>query len=400
MITLPDIQAAHARIRNFIIHTPLIHSSILSSATGGQVYMKLETLQKSGSFKVRGAMNAILLQKDRPGVKEVITASAGNHAQGVAIAARMAGIPATVIMPEWASISKQEATRGYGATVYLSGRSIEESVLWAMSCSDDHKVFIHPFDDEDVIAGQGTIGLEVLADLPDPDLILVPVGGGGLISGITVAIKTKHPLCRIIGVQSEACPSAAEAMTHGQPVQIPSDRTIADGIRVTKTGGCTFPIIRDHVDRIICVSDDEVSQAMLWLLERKKIMSEGAGAVPLAALLSGKILVDPGARIVLVISGGNVDSHHFFRIIRHSLVIQERLLRVSVILDNQPGSLARLLCIIGCEGGNILQITHNPDNPGNSIQTVQVDIEMETRGSDHTRSIERRIKSEGFRMVV
>jgi threonine dehydratase len=299
-------------------------------------------------------------------------------------------------MPEWASLSKQEATRGYGATVVISGNNLDESASTAKSICRDTMAFIHPFDDEDVIAGQGTIGLEILDDLPDTDVIIVPVGGGGLISGISVAVRSQRAECHIIGVQSDACPSAAEAMATGGPVHVRSERTIADGIRVEMCGSYTFPVIRDLVETILSVSDDEISEAMLLLLERKKIMSEGAGAAPLAALLSGKVPYHPGDRIVLVISGGNVDSHQFSRIIRHSLVLQERLLRLSVTLDDRPGSLARLLCIIGGEGGNILQIYHNPDSPGNSIQTVQVEIEMETRGSDHSRSIRRRIESEGI----
>lgn len=399
MISISSVQDAHIRIRDHVIHTPLISSDTLSTLFEAEVFLKLETLQRGGSFKVRGAMNKILSHTEDIRDAGVVAASAGNHAQGVAIAAKRAGIPAVIVMPAWSSLSKQEATRGYGAEVILCGQTIEESVQRAEDLSHDGRLFIHPFDDPDVIAGQGTIGLEIFADLAAPDLIIVPVGGGGLIAGIAIAVKAFHPSCRIIGVQAGGCPSAGRALDQGEPVCVSAGWTLADGIRVTRTGSVTFPVIRDLVDGIVNVTDDQIAAAILWLMERKKVVSEGAGAAPLAALISGLCPVTPGSRVVLIISGGNVDSHQVSRILGRALSIQGRTLTFSVIVDDQPGALARLLTLIGSEGGNILQIHHTPGDPNTPIQEIRVAIELETRGPDHVRSIRNRVESNGYRIV-
>ncbi len=313
MVTLADIRAAQERIGEHIIRTPLVYSPTLSTMAGANVYLKLETLQKAGSFKVRGATNKILIHKDQIRTQGVVAASAGNHAQGVVVAAHSAGIPATVVMPEWASLSKQEATRGYGAQVILHGKSLEESISRATEISRDGALFIHPFNDDEIIAGQGTIGLEILADLPKTDTIVVPVGGGGLIAGIATAVKALSPATRIVGVQTASCPSALESVHHGEAVCVSARETIADGIRVEGPGARTFPAIRDLVDHIALASEDEIADAMLLLLERKHVIAEGAGAVPVAALMNGSIGITPGSTIVLVISGGNVDSSPAFQ---------------------------------------------------------------------------------------
>ena len=330
MVSLADIRAAQERIAGHIIRTPLIYSPTLSTMTGASVYLKLETLQKAGSFKVRGATNKILLHRDEVMVKGVVAASAGNHAQGVVVAAHSAGIPATVVMPEWASLSKQEATRGYGAQVIIHGRSLEESIARAMEISGDGALFIHPFDDDEIIAGQGTIGAEILADLPQADTIVVPVGGGGLIAGIAVAAKALRPSVKIIGVQASSCPSALESLRNGKATCAPARRTIADGIRVEGPGTLTYPVIRDFVDHVAIASETEIADAMLLLLERKHVVAEGAGAVPVAALMNGSIEIVPESNIVLVISGGNVDSPRLFRIIRQSLFRQGRIMQITV----------------------------------------------------------------------
>jgi threonine dehydratase len=400
MLTLADIRDADFRIKDYIIHTPLIPSSTLSNATGCQIYLKPETLQKGGSFKIRGAMNRIFLHLNKIPDTPVVAASAGNHAQGVAIAAHIAGVQAIIVMPDWASLSKQEATRGYGAEVCIFGQTIEESVSRALEISRDGGLFIHPFDDEEVMAGQGTLALELFSDLSDIDVIIVPVGGGGLISGIAVAAKTIRPSCRIIGVQSDQCPCAKAASLQGEPVCIKAQRTIADGIRVTKIGELTFPYIRDLVDEIVTVSDDEVALSMLWLLEHKKIVSEGAGAASVAAILFKKCFLPHNSRVVPIISGGNVDSHQLSRILRRGLAIQGRVLRISVIIDDLPGYLARLLSIIGDSGGNILHIHHNaPGDPDIPVHEVRVDIELETRGPDHISEIKRNVTSGGFMLL-
>jgi threonine dehydratase len=396
MVTLADIEAAEHRIRDYIIRTPLVYSPMLSARTGAHIYFKLEALQRAGSFKVRGATNKVLSHIDEIRREGVVAASAGNHAQGVAVAAHSAGVPATIVMPVWASIAKQEATRAYGAEVILYGQTLEESIARAQELTRDGRLFIHPYDDGEVIAGQGTIALEILADLPETDFIVVPVGGGGLIAGIATAAKTKKADISIIGVQADACPSAVEALHGGGSVRIEAKKTIADGIRVAETGALAYPVIRDKVTRIVTASEDEIADAMLLLLERKHVIAEGAGAVPLVALMNGSFDFAPGSTIVLVISGGNVDSSLLFRIIRESMVRQGRIWRFSVILDDQPGALARLLSLIGKNGGNILHIDHEEGAQGVPVQEVRVDLELETRGQVHLGEIRRALTGSGY----
>ena len=354
MVSLADIRAAEQRIAGHVIRTPLVYSPSISALTGARVYLKLETLQKAGSFKVRGATNRILANITAVRQHGVVAASAGNHAQGVAVAAHAAGVRATIVMPSWASIAKQEATRSYGAEVVMFGSSLEESIGKAGELAQEGRLFIHPYDDDDVIGGQGTIGLEILDDLPGTDMIVVPVGGGGLIAGIAVAAKTIKPDTRIIGVQAAACPSATKAIAAASPVRVTARPTIADGIRVAECGARTFPILQDYVDQVILVSEEEIAGAMLLLLERKHVVAEGAGAAPLAAILNGSIKIPKGSTVVLVISGGNVDSAQLFRIARQAMARQGRILRFSVLLNDRPGALAELLSVIALQGGNIL----------------------------------------------
>jgi threonine dehydratase len=298
-------------------------------------------------------------------------------------------------MPFWSSLSKQEAAKGYGADVHLYGNSLEESMNRAYELSHEGMLYIHPFDDPDIIAGQGTIGLEICDALLKPDLIVVPVGGGGLISGISIAVKSQVPSCRIIGVQAQACPSAYQVKHNGNPVREKAGWTLADGIRVTQTGSYTLPYIRDYVDDIVLVDDGEIADAMLWLLERKKIVAEGAGATPLAALLSKSFSYPPDSSIVLVISGGNIDSHQLSRVIRQALARRGRLMRMSLILEDQPGSLAELLAIIAREGGNILNINHSEWDIDLPVHEKRIWIEIETRGASHIAAIEKAIRHVG-----
>jgi len=398
MVTLADIEEAEHTIHDSIIRTPLVYSPMLSARTGARIYLKLEALQRAGSFKVRGATNKILAHIDEVKAQGVVAASAGNHAQGVAVAAHSAGVQATIVMPEWAHVSKQEATRAYGAHVILYGQTLEDSIARAQELARDGRLFIHPYDDEEVIAGQGTVALEILSDLPETDIIVVPVGGGGLIAGIATAAKAKKPDIVIIGIQAHACPSAVEALHEGGSRRIAAKKTIADGIRVAETGVLTYPIIRDLVDCIAVVSEEEIADAMLLLLERKHVIAEGAGAVPLAALMNGSFDFTPGSTIVLVISGGNVDSSLLFRIIRQSMVQQGRILRFFVLLDDQPGTLARLLSVIGKNGGNILHIDHEEGAQGVPLQMMRVDIELETRGRDHLTLIRKALDAAGYQI--
>lgn len=398
MVTLADIRRAEERIAGSVIRTPVVYSPTLSAMTGAHVWFKLETLQKAGSFKVRGAANRILAAGEEERRRGVVAASAGNHAQGVVVAAHSAGVPAVIVMPEWAAISKQEATRGYGAQVILHGKTLEESIGRAQNLAAEGRLFIHPFDDPYVIAGQGTIALEILADLPDTDLIVVPVGGGGLIAGIATAAKALKPDITVVGVQAAACPSAEEALLKGGPVRVTAGQTIADGIRVAETGQLAFPVIRDLVNRIVITTEDEITDAMLLLMERKHIVAEGAGASPLAALMNGSIDIRPGNTVVLVISGGNVDSALLFRVIRQSMARQGRVLRLSVLLDDQPGALARLLAVIADRRGNILHIRHATGEGNIPVQMARVHLELETRGRDHSEVIKRALAEAGYEL--
>ncbi|WAC05170.1 MAG: threonine ammonia-lyase [Methanoregula sp.] len=398
MITPGAIRDAHARIADHIIRTPLVFSPTFSEMTGARVYLKLETLQKAGSFKVRGATNKILCNLKTSVTHGVVAASAGNHAQGVAVAAHRAGIAATIVMPEWASLAKQEATRGYGAKVIIHGQTLEESVGHAKKLSLQGMLFIHPYDDEEVIAGQGTIGIEILDDLPETDMIIVPVGGGGLIAGIATAVRAQRPAARIIGVQAEGCPSAYDALRSANPTCIPTRPSLADGIRVAQTGTLTLPVIRNLVEKIVIAGEDAIADAMLWLIERKKVVAEGAGAIPLAALLSGSVPVKAESTVVLVISGGNIDSPHLERTIHHALIRRGRIMRCSVVLDDQPGALARFLAAVAQEQGNILHIHHEQGAYDLPVHEVRVTIEIETRGKGHIGSLSRALEQAGYRI--
>ena len=280
----------------------------------------------------------------------------------------------------------------------IHGTSLEESIVRAAEISQDGALFIHPFDDDEIIAGQGTVGLEILADLPNTDTIVVPVGGGGLIAGIAVAAKALRPSVKIVGVQTSSCPSALESIRHGGAVCVPARKTIADGIRVEGPGSRTFPVIRDLVNHIALASEDEIANAMLLLLERKHVVAEGAGAVPVAALMNGSIEIVPGSTIVLVISGGNVDSHRLFTIVRQSLIRQGRIVRFSVLLEDQPGSLARLLGTIAEKQGNILHISHSQGEPDMPVHIARVELELETRGRDHYAVIRQALEDDGYEL--
>lgn len=400
MVSLTDVREAAAIIGDNILRTPLMYSPTFSSMTGTNVYLKLENLQIAGSFKVRGATNKIHAIQDRIGKSGVVAASAGNHAQGVAVAARKAGIPATIVMPETVSISKMEATRGYGANIVLRGQNLGESIRYAQSLSGEGMTFIHPFDDVDIIAGQGTIALEIFEDLPTPDFIVVPIGGGGLISGIALATKAIRPQTRVVGAETAACPSAFLARKNRKPELVSSSFSIADGILVNQIGNIPYAIMEQMVDDIVLVEEDEISRAMLLLLDRKKQLAEGAGVVGLAALLSGSIPVPPGSNVVVVISGGNVDLPLLERIIRQGLMRDGRIMRFSVLIEDKPGELAETLTVISKSGGNVLHIHHARAESDLPINKIRVDIEVETRNRAHISEITDTLKDRGYEVEV
>ena len=395
-ITLAEFRQAADVVQDIVIRTPVIFSPTLSRLFDADIYLKLENLQKTGSFKIRGAAYTLLTRREYIGPSGVVTASAGNHAQGVALAASMAGVPSTIIMPVWASLSKQEATRNYGGNVILSGSDMRESLAAAREIAETGPRFIPPFDDRDIVIGQGTIGLEIGDSLPEVDMVLVPVGGGGLISGIAGAIHQLRPKTRVIGVQAQACPSAVEAIRKGSPFPVNSTPTLADGIHVRQVGEIPFSIIRQEVEEIVLVEEAAISRAMLLLLERKKILAEGAGAIPLAALMEKQVRIPPKSRVVLVISGGNVDSPLLGRIIQQGLHRNGRIMRIRVLLADTPGSLARLLDHIASLQANVLNIFHDRFQGDRPIHTTVVSLELETRGPSHIREIESAIDAAGY----
>ncbi len=400
MISMAEIRNAAQVLRGKILCTPLIYSPAFSRMTGAEVYLKLENLQQGGSFKVRGATYKIQSHLAELQSKGVVAASVGNHAQGVALAARAAGVSATIIMPSWASIAKQEATRGYGAELILRGESLAESIEIARRLAiETRSMFIHPYDDEEVIAGQGTIGLEILDDLPDPDFILVPVGGGGLIAGIATAVKALLPATRVVGVQAVVCPSALKALKSGKPValdDVEEKSSLADAIMVTQVGEADYPILQKLVDEVVLVDENQISSAMLLLLERKRILAEGAGAVPLAALLGPAFELPKGSKVVLVISGGNVDSLLLDRVIHQGLRQEGRLMSFSVSLEDVPGSLAGLLNLVAEHQANVVHIHHARNEKGLPINFTRVDLELETRSVDHQREIGKELERAGY----
>ena len=388
-VNIRDIRKAADEIGGFVHKTPLIHSNSFSAMTGAEVYLKAENLQKTGSFKVRGAFHKL----NSLGNKKVIAASMGNHAQGVAFAAAKLGIPAKIVMPLSASIVKQEATKGYGAELLLHGETFQEALHYAQR-QKDH-VFIHAFDDEKIIAGQGTIGLEIVEDLKEIDTIMVPVGGGGLISGIAVAVKTLSPDTEIIGVQTASAVSAYASFREKKIMESVPSYTLADGIAVGKVGDMTFDIIQRYVDDMMIVDENSIAMAILLFLERKKLVVEGAGTVGLAALLEGKERFR-GKRVVLVVSGGNIDFTLIDRIIHRGLVSSGRIGVFEVTVDDVPGQLHTLTGIIAGQRGNIHGIVHDRLAPGLSVVETKVVFTVESRGKEHLNEIISAIRTKGF----
>lgn len=388
MLNIRDIQKAYENIRDHVHKTPLIYSNSFSKMTSAEVYLKAENLQKTGSFKVRGAFNKMLHIKGK-----VIAASMGNHAQAVAFAAARIGIYAKIVMPVTAPIVKEEATKGYGAEVVLYGESFKESLDYALSQKD--YTFIHAFDDEEVIAGQGTIGLEIVEDLRDVDIIFVPIGGGGLISGISTAVKTLSPKTRIIGVQTESATSACVSFREKKICDRPPLPTLADGIAIGRIGDRTFEIINKYVDDVFFVREDSIAMAILLFLERKKLVVEGAGAVPLAALLENREKFT-GKRVVLVVSGGNIDFTLIDRIIHKGLMTSGRIGVFEVTVDDIPGSLHALTGIITSYRGNILDVVHNRLTADLPIGKTRVVFIVETRSKEHLEEILLDLRNKGF----
>ena len=396
MISLSEIQAARERLAGHLIQTPVVYSQTLSRLSGREVFLKLENLQTTGSFKLRGSLNKLQLLPAGAKATGVVAASAGNHAQGVAYAATLAGRPATIVMPQWASLSKQLATEGYGGTVVRHGQTLAEALAKAQELAQTGLIFIHPFDDPQIIAGQGTLGLELAAALPQLDAVLVPVGGGGLAGGVAAALKEVNFKIKVYGVQTQTVPSAQAALAAGRPVPVAGGATLADGINVTCVGQHTFPLLQHYLDGLALVSEAEIADAVLLLLERKKVLSEGAGAVPVAALLHHLAGQDLGRQVALVISGGNMDIPLLERVVQRGLLHAQRLLSLNIVLPDRPGALGRLTTHLGQAGANILHLAHDRLGLDLPLQETRVRLELETLGPDHCRAICAALEEAGY----
>lgn len=396
-VSLRDIEKARQRIARHVVLTPCPRAMAFDDVSPGTLHLKLENLQRTGSFKDRGSLNRLLHLDDDERRRGVVTASAGNHAQAVAYHARRLGIPCTVVMPETAPLIKVSNTEGYGARVIQLGEVLDDSAVEAYRLVDeDGLVMIHPFDDPRVIAGQGSIGLEILEQVPEVDVIVVPVGGGGMISGIALAVRNLAPHVRIIGVEADAAPSARASRDAGEIVKITNSRTLADGIATKRVGEHTFPIIEALVDDLVSVSEEEIASAVLLLLERQKSVVEGAGAVSLAALARGAVEVAPDETAVLVVSGGNIDVNMVSRIIDRGLVADGRLARLLVKVPDLPGSLAGLTRLVASLGANVLETSHRRGFADISVGDVEILFTLETRGRAHLDAIIRSLEADSI----
>ncbi len=397
MLELADIYAARDRIQNSVYCSPCAFSQTFSKRCDTKAYFKLENLQMTGSFKERGALNRILELDDAERARGVVAASAGNHAQAVAYHARQAGISATIFMPRRTPLIKIANTRSYGARVILEGDSFDEAYAAAADLErQENRVFVHPFDDDAVIAGQGTVGLEILEQVPDVEVVVVPIGGGGLISGIAIAMKALRPEIQIIGVQAAAVPSMRESVRSGCRETVENRDTIADGIAVKRPGERTLRYVERYVDDIVCVSENEIANAILLLLEREKTVVEGAGAVGLAAVANGHIPAVIGKRTVMVLSGGNIDVNLLSRIIERGLAKDGRLVKIEATIQDEPGALAKLLQQVAAEGANVIEVHHNRAFNELGLAKVTVALTLETRGRDHLLKLTASLKASGF----
>jgi threonine dehydratase len=400
VITLADIIAARQRIKSTVVRTPLARSSGLSSLIEGEVRLKLENLQHTGSFKARGALNRLMALTPEERARGVIAASAGNHAQGVAAYATKLGIASTIVMPLGTPLIKVTRTQRYGANVVLFGENYDEAYTRACELRDaSGAVYIHAYDDDAIIAGQGTIGLEILEDMADVDDILVPIGGGGLIAGIGVAVKAQRPQTRIIGVEAAVLPSMQAAIQAGAPVKLEAARTLAEGIAVRRVGDKPLEVCKAVVDDIVTVEDDEIARAIVFLLENEKTVAEGAGAAAVAAVIANRVEVK-GRRVALLVCGGNIDVNVLSRIIERGLVESGRLARLSVFVPDRPGALAEALAEVARTRANVVEVHHERAFLAGRLGQVRVDLVVETRGAEHVGELVEALRSRGFEPVA
>jgi threonine dehydratase len=395
-VTVDDIRRAALAGEGVVRETPVVSTRTLSDRAGGTVALKAENLQRTGSFKLRGALAKLAALGDECSAG-VVTGSAGNHAQAVAYAARARGVPCEVFMPAGAPLAKVEAALSLDAQVLLEGLTVDESLDAARArAAEAGLAFVHPFEDLDVIAGQGTLGLELLAQVPDLARVVVPVGGGGLVSGVSIAVKSQRPEVQVIGVQVDTCAPFPGSLSAGRVMAVDSALTIADGIAVKRPGSLTLELIREWVDDVVVVPEDDVAEAMVWLLERAKLVVEGAGAVGVAALLGGRVGPAATGTTVAVLSGGNVDAGLLGEIVRrHESQAGRRLVLLARVSD-RPGSLARLLALVGDRGANVLDVSHIREGVDLHIRETAVQLVLETRGVGHARAVTDAVREGGY----
>lgn len=397
MVELRQIEAARERIKEVVVNTPISYAPLLSQMSGSEVFLKKENLQVTGAFKIRGAFNKIASLSDEERSSGVVAASAGNHAQGVAMSAQHFGIRAVIVMPESTPLTKVNGVRHYGAEVILAGTNYDEAYAYARQYGKEHSlVFVHPFEDQKVIEGQGTLALDILDALDDLDAVLIPVGGGGLISGMGSAIKARNPQIEVIGISAAGAPALKNSFELGRPIDSTSVRTIADGIAVRDTSPITLAHMQSCVDRMISVDDEEIANAILFLLERQKLVVEGAGAVGVAALLHNKLPHLSGKRIAVVLSGGNVDVTLLSVIIEKGLVKSHRKLKLTVTLVDKPGSLMKLTELLTELNANIVQIAYDRTSTDLDYGDANVTIHLETKGEEHQRTIRQLLQEQGY----
>lgn len=397
MIPLEAIREAARKLEGQVKKTPCLRSQQLTDATGVEVYLKYENQQLTGAYKERGALNKLLNLSEEDRARGVLAASAGNHAQGVAYHASRTGVQATIVMPETTPLIKVENTRRFGARVLLKGLDYDEAYEEAVRIRDEEGLtFIHPFDDPDVIAGQGTIGLELLEQVPDLQAVVVPIGGGGLISGIATAIKAQRPEVLVFGVQAARAPSMVRSLEKGEPTTVPAHRSLADGIQVKRPGSLTFEIVRRSVDAVRTVRENELSEAIIYLLEREKTLVEGAGAAGVAALVAGRFPELQGKKVATVLCGGNVDLPLLNLIIGRSLIRSGRLIRFSIKLPHRPGALAQLLQVLAEQDANVLEVEHHRTFAHTLFWEAEVTITLETRDNHHAEEIRAALEASDY----
>ncbi|MGO1391748.1 threonine ammonia-lyase [Agrococcus casei] len=401
--TLEDIIAARERISGVVQTTPMELSRFLSGKLGDTVHLKCENLQRTGAYKLRGAHNLLAQLSDEARAKGVVAASAGNHAQGVAYAATALGVKSTIFMPRGAALPKLQATRDYGADIRLRGSVFQETLAAAVDFVEETgATFVPPYDHPHIIAGQGTVGLEILEQQPDVDTVVVPIGGGGLISGVAIAVKERAKqlgrTIRVIGVQASGASAFAPSLDQGEPVTIETKPTIADGIAVSRPGDLTFEIVRESVDEIVSVSDDDIARALIVLLERAKQVVEPAGAAGVAGILSGQIRGT--GNTVVMLSGGNIDLMFLERVISRGLTASQRYLTMRLALPDRPGQLAIISQIVSDEGANVVEVLHTQHDEWTGILDVTLDLSVTTRGAEHSQQVLEALRRAGYKPQI